>query len=703
MINGNIRSAIVAGLALFAVLLGGQTVYAQAVSTVLTQKAPEAAEITTIADRRGYVRVIVQFAPPLGLNQIRPDPTTLAPIKQQIAATQNAIIGTHFGNAANPAPGQGFTRGVRRFDITPAFAVNVTRAELEALAADPRVVRIQYDRAVPHTLIQSVPLIGMSVAYGLGATGQGQAVAILDTGVQSNHEFLTGKVVSEACFSNAGGFGGNLTLCPNGQSSQTGAGAANSETAQCINGSTELCVHGTHVAGIAAGKNTSQGGGEPANGVAKEAQIVAVQIFTRFNSTADCGAGNAPCVLSYISDQIDALNWVLQNAINLPAGVKTASINMSLGGGLFTSPCDDDATKTPIDSLKAAGVATAIAAGNNGSVNAVSSPGCISTAITVGSSTKSDQISSFSNMAPMVDLMAPGSSILSSVAVVPHSTTTYQFFDGTSMATPHVAGAFAAIRTVCPTKTVDEIEAALKSTGTPITDNRSGGTQTKPRIRVDSAVAALGCNALAVSPASDMDSSGFQGGPFSPSSFNYTLSASAGSVDFSISGVPSWLSASSTSGTVTSAGTTVTFTVNASANSLSTAVYSATITFTNTTNGQGTQSRTATLTVNSASPALQVSPATNIASNGNQGGPFSPSSFNYQLSATIGSLNYSITGTPSWLNVSSTSGTVTTSPTTVTFTVNANANSLAPGVYGATITFTNTTNDQGTTFRESTL
>ena len=186
---------------------------------------------------------------------------------------------------------------------------------------------------------------------------------------------------------------------------------------------------------------------------------------------------------------------MLQNAINLPGGVKTASINMSLGGGLFTSPCDSDATKTPIDSLKAAGVATAIAAGNNGSVNAVSSPGCISTAITVGSSDKSDQISSFSNMAPMVDLMAPGSSILSSVAVVPHSTTTYQFFIGTSMATPHVAGAFAAIRTACPTKTVDQIEAALKSTGTPIVDNRPGGTQTKPRIRVDLAVQQLACNA----------------------------------------------------------------------------------------------------------------------------------------------------------------------------------------------------------------
>ena len=282
MIIGNIRSAIAAGLALFAVVLGAQSGQAQQVSAALASKAPEATTIVTMARTSGYVRVIVHFASPINVRQIRPDPATIAAVKTQMAARQNTILTTHFGNAANLRPGQGFDRGVRRFDITPAFAVNVTRAELEALAADPRVVRIQYDRAVPHTLIQSVPLIGMTVAYANGATGQGQAVAILDTGVQSNHEFLTGKVVSEACFSNANGGGGGVSLCPNGLSSQTGVGAANSETAQCINGSTELCVHGTHVAGIAAGNNTSQSGGEPPNGVAKNAQIVAVQIFTRF-------------------------------------------------------------------------------------------------------------------------------------------------------------------------------------------------------------------------------------------------------------------------------------------------------------------------------------------------------------------------------------------------------------------------------------
>lgn len=94
-----------------------------------------------------------------------------------------------------------------------------------------------------------------------------------------------------------------------------------------------------------------------------------------------------------------------------------------------------------------------------------------------------------------------------------------------------------------------------------------------------------------------------------------------------------------------------------------------------------------------ALPALQVTPTTNIASSGNQGGPFSPSSFQYQLQATTGSVGYSISGMPSWLAASSTSGTVSTSATAITFTINPSANTLSPATYNATITFTDTTNN----------
>jgi hypothetical protein len=94
-----------------------------------------------------------------------------------------------------------------------------------------------------------------------------------------------------------------------------------------------------------------------------------------------------------------------------------------------------------------------------------------------------------------------------------------------------------------------------------------------------------------------------------------------------------------------------------------------------------------------STPALQVSPASNIAATGLQGGPFTPSSFAFQFQATGGSVTYTVSGMPSWLTASSTSGTVTTSATTVTLSTNANANTLSPGSHSATVTFTDTTNN----------
>jgi hypothetical protein len=99
----------------------------------------------------------------------------------------------------------------------------------------------------------------------------------------------------------------------------------------------------------------------------------------------------------------------------------------------------------------------------------------------------------------------------------------------------------------------------------------------------------------------------------------YTLSVVSGSVNYSISNVPNWLTPSSTSGTASSSGTTVTFTVNSNANGLTPNNYVSSINFNNTTNGQGNTNRVATLTVN-APPLLQVTPTTNMAASGTQGG-----------------------------------------------------------------------------------
>lgn len=98
--------------------------------------------------------------------------------------------------------------------------------------------------------------------------------------------------------------------------------------------------------------------------------------------------------------------------------------------------------------------------------------------------------------------------------------------------------------------------------------------------------------------------------------------------------------------------------------------------------------------------ALQVSPATDIAASGVQGQLPSPASFNYQLSSTNSSVHYSISGIPSWLKASFTTGTV---PPTVTDTFSVNACGFGPGTYPATITFANTGGGPGTTTRNATL
>jgi hypothetical protein len=103
-----------------------------------------------------------------------------------------------------------------------------------------------------------------------------------------------------------------------------------------------------------------------------------------------------------------------------------------------------------------------------------------------------------------------------------------------------------------------------------------------------------------------------------------------------------------------------------------------------------------------AQPTLQVTPAANIAASGYQGGPFTPTSFQYQLSASAGSLNYAITGIPPWLNANITSGTATTTPITVTFSLN-NLSKLTPSNYSGTIAFTNTSTGIGNTSRTATL
>ncbi|MER6345190.1 proprotein convertase P-domain-containing protein [Streptomyces sp. NPDC001532] len=369
------------------------------------------------------------------------------------------------------AAGAGKT--LQSFDTLPLVTVKVDKAGLDELAAQSNVISVTEDIPVPPSLDQSVPLIGADAPAAAGLTGAGTAIAVLDTGVATQHPFLKGRVVAEACFSPIDADYSATSLCPDGTAEQEGTGTADSETGPCA--TIAGCDHGTHVAGIAAG-NGKGIAGAPARGVAPGADIVAIQIFSKFSSEDYCGAGAAPCVLSFASAQLSALEKVQQLA---QSGIPLVAANLSLGGGRYTSACEDDPRKVVIDGLLDAGVATVVAAGNNGNTDAVSSPACISSAVTVGATTDDDQLSAFTNRGPLLDVLAPGTGITSSVAGGGYSAK-----NGTSMAAPHVAGALSLLRQAFPAKSIASLESLLEATGKTLTYT---GAST-PRIDVGKAI-----------------------------------------------------------------------------------------------------------------------------------------------------------------------------------------------------------------------
>lgn len=444
--------------------------------------------LTDARDRWERVPVIVSFElsahPDGGFDGPLGD-TADARIAWQLSVLERAL-GVPVSDLSSPTSQEMLLR--RSFRNVPLVSMLLTGEQIDALSADPAIAGIALDRVEPPTSNNTIPLIGAATLHSNGVTGQGTTVAILDTGVDHEHPMFTGRIVESLCFStNAPGQA--TSFCPGGANVDTTTPDAGDDCPYSGDSETPVagCGHGTHVAGIAAGAAfTDPGSGDLLIGVAPEAGIIAANVFSRF--TDFCGGFGlpSPCTLSYNSDQIGALDWLYTNR----ASFNLAAINMSLGGGNFSSYCNSDPRFSIINLHRSEGVATAIASGNSGYNSAVGAPGCIEPAVTVGATTDADVVANFSNSAFMVDLLAPGVNINSAEPTIDDTPPgRARSISGTSMATPHVAGAFALLKSAVPTASVDDIETALKNTGVPVTESPSG--LVRPRIQVDAALLAL--------------------------------------------------------------------------------------------------------------------------------------------------------------------------------------------------------------------
>ncbi|GAB3432861.1 S8/S53 family peptidase [Flindersiella endophytica] len=292
-----------------------------------------------------------------------------------------------------------------------------------SLRDDPNGVgKIWLDGRVEASLDQSVPQIGAPDAWRAGYTGKGVKVAVLDTGIDATHPDLADAVLEAKDF----------TGSPSGTQDKVG--------------------HGTHVSSIVTGSGAASGGRY--QGVAPDAQILAGKVL------GDDGYG-------YDSQIISGMEWAASEGARV--------VNLSLGG-------PDQAGINPMEEAvnrltERTGALFVIASGNDGP-HSVSSPGSADAALTVGAVDKSDQLAEFSSTGPRFgdhaikpDVTAPGVDIAAARA---SGTSMGEVMDdhytrasGTSMATPHVAGAAAVLLEQHPDWTAAQLKPFLMSTATP--------------------------------------------------------------------------------------------------------------------------------------------------------------------------------------------------------------------------------------------
>ncbi len=416
------------------------------------------------------VEVIVTFdGPPLARSN-RPDDL------RRLSSTQRELA-THFREEIAGLQIQ------RRYSVVVnGFAVTLPQSELDRLESTDGVARVYPSVSYSPQRTSTPGFIGAPALWGpkLATAGNGMKIGIIDDGIDKTHPYFSARG-----YRMPKGF-------PKGRKSFTSAKvivarAFAPKTPKWRNASRPFdplySAHATHVAGIAAGNHRTKARGSRISGVAPRAYLGNYKALTI--PTPGFGLnGNSPEIVA-------AIEAAVRDGMDV--------INLSLGEAEIEP--GRDIVAAALDGAAAAGVVPVVAAGNSfGDLGAgsISSPGTSERAITVAAETEPDRtIAGFSSGGPTPlslrmkpDVTAPGVDVLSSV---PRRVGTWQFFSGTSMATPHVAGAAALLRQRHRGWTVEQIKASLVLTGGPVygtnqaevTTTREGGG-TVNLVRADS-------------------------------------------------------------------------------------------------------------------------------------------------------------------------------------------------------------------------
>lgn len=377
------------------------------------------------------IRAVVVFdleAAPPGLQNTNPAQKR----RDDIKAIADAIKG-QFGNNL------GVTRG---FDQVAALAVDINKATATALANRPDVKALDLDQQLQLDLVNAIPLLQMDQMHSLtdpvgGIQGQGGKLAVIDSGVVTTVPDLTGAVAAEACFC--------LGCCAAGSNQAFGPGSAIDEFG-----------HGTQVLGTAVSRGAQAGIGPAPQATAVVAKVVASD-------------GSM-----YMSDIIAALDWVADSHADADV------VNLSLGtSATYPNNCNGEATwldvlEEVIDLVIANGTLVVASSGNGGVHTEMSAPACLSQVISVGASyTRSysstigysacsdalptqDQLACFSNVSPVIDVMAPGAFI-----EAPNKDGGVNAVAGTSFSAPLVAGCLTQIMAAEPSAVHSVLRASL--------------------------------------------------------------------------------------------------------------------------------------------------------------------------------------------------------------------------------------------------